>query len=237
MQYFPDDSDLGKSLEYYGEHRQRELDLLDRFVAAGMSVMEVDADVGAHALWLSRRIGPEGHLLVYEDDRMRRQVLDQNVKANGVANATLMPRRLRQSRRDAAASSIDCPDGDRQGLARLATERDETIDDLRLGRLDYLKLNRCDGAIDILEGAAETLWRLRPGLHFIVSGADELARLVARVRDFGYACWRFESPLFNSQNFNNRDKDIFSGRTAIALIALPEERAADVSLESCRKIA
>jgi hypothetical protein len=126
---------------------------------------------------------------------------------------------------------------DRQELAGPVAERDETIDDLRLERLDYLKLNRGDGVIDILDGAAETLWRLRPRLHFTISDADELARLAARVRDFGFACWHFEAPLFNSQNFNNRDNDVFSGRTASALFALPEECAADVSLESCRKVA
>jgi hypothetical protein len=42
--------------------------------------------------------------------------------------------------------------------------------------------------------------------------------------------------LFNPQNFNRRDADIFSGRSAIALLAIPEEIDVDVALHGCVEI-
>ena len=237
MQYFPDDGDVGRAVEYYGEHRCCELEFLERFVAPAMTVLEVDAGIGAHALWLSRRVGPDGHLFLYEADRMHRQVLEQNLKSNRVTNATLMRRRLRGSSGGDPETAATSASGDRFGSNAPAAEPDETIDQLRLERLDLLKINQGGAVPDVLEGAGDTLWRLRPRLHVRAGGDEELGRLAARVRDFGYGCWRSETALFNPRNFNRRDADVFSGRTAIALIALPEERVVEIALDGCSRIA
>jgi hypothetical protein len=68
------------------------------------------------------RLGSDGHLLLYEPDVRQRQVLKQNLSANDVTNATVMRRPLD----DGTAAGLNEP---------------ETIDDLRLGRLDLLKIN------------------------------------------------------------------------------------------------
>jgi len=56
------------------------------------------------------------------------------------------------------------------------------------------------------------------------------------VREFGYRYWRVETPLFNVQNFNRRDKDIFGGRTVLALLAVPEENDIDVMFDGCSEM-
>jgi hypothetical protein len=45
-----------------------------------------------------------------------------------------------------------------------------------------------------------------------------------------------ETPLFNAQNFNRRDEDIFGGRTELALLAIPEETNVDVSVDGCSEL-
>ena len=40
---------------------------------------------------------------------------------------------------------------------------------------------------------------------------------------FGYRCWRIRTPLFNSDNFNRRRENVFGDRSALALLAIPEE--------------
>jgi hypothetical protein len=50
-----------------------------------------------------------------------------------------------------------------------------------------------------------------------------LVRLGARVRELGYRTWRMDTPMFPPSNFNRREDDIFGGRSALALVALPEE--------------
>jgi hypothetical protein len=42
-----------------------------------------------------------------------------------------------------------------------------------------------------------------------------------------------ETALFNAENFNRREADIFSGRTALALLAIPEEIDVDIALDDC----
>jgi hypothetical protein len=42
-----------------------------------------------------------------------------------------------------------------------------------------------------------------------------------------------DTALFNPANFNRRETDIFSGRTALALLAIPEEIDVDITLDEC----
>jgi hypothetical protein len=215
LQYFPA-SDEGRSLAFYGEWRQLELDVLTRFVASGMTVLDVASGIGCVALWLSRQLGSEGHLFLYENDRIRRQVLEQNLKTNRAGNVTLIRRPLGRVNDD---------------------ESGDTIDDLQLERLDWLKIADGKCALDVLEGAADTLWRLRPRLALDVSGAEDTAAVVQRARDFGYGCWRIETPLYNPANFNRRDRDLFENRKAAVVIALPEELGSEAGLAGFQRLA
>jgi hypothetical protein len=53
------------------------------------------------------------------------------------------------------------------------------------------------------------------------------------VKQFGYRCWRVDTPLFSPDNFNRRDDHIFDGLSAVALLALPEEKALEPSFVRC----
>jgi precorrin-6B methylase 2 len=215
LQYFPA-SDEGRSLAFYGEWRQLELDVLIRFVASGMTVLDVASGIGSVALCLSRQLGSEGHLFLYENDRVRRQVLEQNVKTNRASNVTLIRHRLQRANDD---------------------ESGDTIDDLQLEQLDWLKIGDAKCAFDVLEGAEDTLWRLRPRLALDVSAAEDPAAVVQRVRDFGYGCWRIETPLYNPANFNRREWDLFGNRTAALAIAFPEELGFEPGLDGFQRLA
>jgi FkbM family methyltransferase len=226
--------ETGAALEYYGEYRQSELEVLTALLAPAMVMLQVDAGVGVDTLPLARWLGPEGHVFVYENDRMRRQVLAQNLKANRLANVTLMRRRLRTRHGDGEGKPHHSVD--RFNVAGNNAERDDSIDELRLERLDWVKIDEGGNASDVLKGANDTLWRLRPRLHVHAASEDELARLASQASEFGYACWRSEMPLFNPRNFNHRDVDLFEGRMALALIALPEEIGLEIQLPGCRRV-
>jgi len=209
VQHFPDRSEASESIAVYGEYLQPLLDALAPLVKPGMTVIEVGAGAGLHALWLSRALGSDGHLLLYEPAGRQRQVLKQNLSANDVTNATVMRRSLNG---EAAASPADL----------------ETIDDLRLARLDWLKINGAADAATVLQGATHTLWRARPALCVTLDDATAMKLLIAQVKGFGYACWSCKAPLFNAANFNLRDEDVFAGRMSLSLLALPEERGAAI---------
>ena len=220
LQYLPDEPIVGDAIGWYGEHLQRQLDLLARIVRPGSTVMEVGAGVGAHAVFLGRLLGEAGHLFVYESRPVQQRILRQNLAANGVSNVTVMRRTLGSR-------------GEEEGIA--CGTATETLDELQLERLDWLKVASGD-ALDVLAGASETLWRLRPLLFLAAADEQALREITERAREFSYRCWRMETALFNPQNFNRRETDIFGGAKALALLAIPEEIDVDIALDECIEI-
>jgi precorrin-6B methylase 2 len=214
LQYLPDEALIGDSLGWYGEYLQPQLDLLARLIRPGATVLEVGAGVGEHTLFLAATLGEAGHLFLYESRPVVKRILQQNLGANRVTNITLMRRTL--------------------GATGEAADRGaETLDELQLERLDWLKINGSVSALDVLAGGADTLWRLRPLLFLAAADEPALGALASRVKEFSYRCWRMETALFNVQNFNRRYADIFAGRSALALLAIPEEIDVDVALDGC----
>ena len=175
------------------------------------------AGIGVHAVYLAQRLGPEGHLLVSEARPVSRRMLGQNLAANRVGNVTVLRRMV--------------------GRPRDPTEVAETVDGLQLEQLNLLKVGEDVDGLAVLAGAEETLWRLRPLLFAAAKDEPELQALAGCARTFGYRCCRMAVPLFNPDNFNRRDDDIFDGRVALALVAIPEELDVDVALDHCVEIA
>ncbi|CAG0982522.1 hypothetical protein BURK1_01822 [Burkholderiales bacterium] len=199
------DATASLSLEHYGEWLPAMLDAAARLARPGAVVVEAGAGIGAHTIPLARQVGADGLVLAFEANALRHRLLALNLGFDRLVQATPMPR---------------IPTG--PDAAGRAADR-ETIDDLQLDRLDGLKANDGADAAAIVEGAQETLWRCRPWMMLAADDDESLARLAARVREFGYRTWRMETPYFPPSNFNRRGDDIFGGRTALALIALPEE--------------
>jgi precorrin-6B methylase 2 len=220
LQYLPDEPIVGDALGWYGEYLQSQLDLLARIVRPGSTVMEVGAGVGAHAVFLGKVLGEAGHLFLYEARPVLQRIMRQNLAANGVSNMTVMRRALGSQ-------------GEGEGPSMPTTE---TLDDLQLERLDWLKVDANVAALDVLTGASATLWRLRPLLFLAAADEQTLRELVERAREFGYRCWRMETALFNPANFNRREADIFGGAKALALLAIPEEIDVDIALDHCTEI-
>ena len=220
VQYLPDEALVGASIAWYGEYLQPQLDLLARLIRPEATILEAGAGVGMHALFLGAAIGPSGHLFLYEPRPVVQRILRQNLGANKIGNVTVMRRALGRSEADTDAA---------------AAPSDESVDELRLERLDWLKVDDTSG-VAVLEGAADTLWRLRPGLFIAAADETMLDTLAELVKRFSYRCWRLETALFNPANFNRRDTDIFAGGKALALLALPEEIDTSVALDQCVEI-
>jgi hypothetical protein len=212
LQYLPDEAEVGDCIGWYGEYLQGQVALLVARIHPGSVMIEAGAGIGAHSLLLAAALGPAGHLVLYEPRPQQRRLLRQNLAANRVANCTLMRGALGSAADDDAAAT-------------------DTLDDLQLERLDWLKVSRAARAAAVLDGGAATLWRLRPRMLLDAPDHSSLVALAARARDFGYRCWRIATPLFGARNYNRRGDDLFGGRVALALLAIPEESAGDVALD------
>jgi hypothetical protein len=194
--------------------------------------MEVATGVGIHSLCLAKAVGEAGHLFLYESRPIIRKILEHNLAANRVANVTVMRRALRGPR--GLALSADITSSEVADSARSTRIPDsETLDELQLERLDWLKINDGILALEVLKGATDTVWRLRPCLFIAAADQTAMSELAGRVKELSYRCWRAETSIFNPENFNRRESDIFAGRTDLALLAIPEEIEIDIALPGC----
>jgi hypothetical protein len=197
FQLLPDLDDEARALEYYGEHLQGQVDLVGSLLPADARVLEVGSGVGGRAIPLARRVAPDGHLWLFEPRAHVRSMLVNNLQANRVANlATLL----------------------RRGLG------EQSLDDLRLERLDMAWIADPAATPWLFDGGAETLWRLRPPLLLAGDSESTLDTMAARAREFGYRCWRAPARLFDRRNFNRGEDDRLGGAQSLALLAIPEER-------------
>ena len=234
MQYFPDADTAARSIEWYGEYLQPQLDCIARFVRPGAHIVEAGSGIGEHALALAKIAGAEGHLFLYEARPVVQRVLRQNLQVNRIAQrVTVMRRDLAGPQ---AGTRTEADAGSTNTEPRLlpnAGHPAETLDELQLERLDLLKIRPASVAGEIFDGASETLWRLRPVLFIAAVDSIAVTNLAARVKAFGYRCWRMETPLFSPDNFNRRDNDIFDADATLALLAIPEEGNIAIALDGC----
>ena len=203
VEYFSDDGAMGASVGWYGEWQQQQLELLVQLIRPGSTVLEVGAGVGLHALFLSRAMGESAHLLVAEARPDHLRALRQNLGANRVVQVTI----------------LRPPIG--------------SVDALHLDRLDWLKISDAGSPNTVLEGALETMWRLRPAIFVSIVVPESIDDILRRLQGCSYRCWRYEASLFNPDNFNQRTNDIFDGRVSIALLAYPEESEVRLTLDGC----
>ena len=233
----PDDDGEGTSAIWYGEWRQQQLDLLAGLIRPSATIVEVGAGVGVHAAFLAGAAGKEGHLFACEPRPGHHRMLRQNMAANRITNVTYLRSPLnargfdstahrRSSETDATATPADNQEPEAI-----------TLDSLALDTLDWLKIADHIDAAGVLDGAVETLWRLRPSVFISLPDAHRQREISDGLQGYGYRCWRDDVPLFNPANFNHRTDDIFGGRRAVTLVAVPEERNVGRALDRCIEVA
>ena len=206
LEYLVDREPVASGLRWYGGYLQPQIDLCTSLLAPGEIAAEVAAGCGEHALGLSLALGSGGELFLFERDEALAAMLKNNLQANNVQNATLIRRPLA----GLSSGSDSSAPGD-------------TLDDLQLDRLHLLKINDPSLVDPVLSGAAETIWRARPRIVAAIDDLPASSPLVQRLQGFGYRTWRVDTELFNPANFNRRTEDIYEGRVASALVAIPEE--------------
>ena len=80
--YNTNDTYVGRAIEKYGEYGGQEARFLEKLCSAGDIVIEVGANIGAHTVVLAGRVGPSGHVLAFEPQRLAFQTLCANVALN-----------------------------------------------------------------------------------------------------------------------------------------------------------
>jgi hypothetical protein len=215
LQYDPDERDIGAVLESDGEWLEARCALMVTLAKPGDTVVVAHPGVGAHALPLARRLGSDGHLIAFEPRVPLRHILVHNLAAHAIGNATVLARHLGRTSGDRPGSDTDA------------------VDDLQLASIHGIVSGESGASRAIVDGADATLWNARPWVVLAVE--DDGPAVASAVESHGYRCWRLETPMRSPANFNRRVVDPSDRRVAVALVAIPEERATTIVVDGCRE--
>ncbi|MBX9677301.1 MAG: FkbM family methyltransferase [Gemmataceae bacterium] len=226
---------VGQSLHHYGEFSQGEVNVFDQIVQEGDVVVEAGAHMGAHSLFLAKKVGPRGLLLAFEPQRLQFQLLCANMALNSIIGAI-----CQQAALGAERGSLIVPVADPTRVANfggLKIEGHESGDPVPLLQLDSFPLQRCkllkvdvEGMEkQVLEGAKGIIQRHWPALYVENDRRDKSEALIRFIDALGYDMYWHRPPLFNPENFANNPVNIFADLVSANLLCLPKHAAQNMT--------
>lgn len=233
MLYPRHDMYVGRSLELYGEYSEGEVALFSRFLRPGDVVVEAGANIGAHTVFLSRRVGPSGRVIALEPQRFIHQILCANVALNERINVHAFHAAGGETGGMIHIPVLDFTKTQNVGGVSAGGETGEPvivmpIDDLRLSRCRLLKADVEGMEIPVLKGAARTIQRHRPVLYVENDRKEHSSALIALILSMGYRLWWHLPSLYNPANFDGRTENVFGPIISVNLFCVPREMASRI---------
>jgi FkbM family methyltransferase len=224
--YASTDELVGFSLDTYGEFSEFEVSLMfKKSFGEGDVVLDVGAQQGGLTVPMANIVGPSGKVIAIEPGVLNASILRKNIAANGLTNVEVV---------EAAASdrhgTIDVtfdwgenyPKVGRGTKDDLQVQR-MMIDDLKLERLKFMKVDVDGHEIEVIRGARETIRRCQPFVYIENEHLDKSRALIAELVDLGYRMYWFRPPLYNPDNYFKVERNVFPQIVSIMMICVPEE--------------
>lgn len=226
------DSVISRSLSLYGEWAQNEIDMLVNFIQTGFVVVDAGAFIGTHARAFSAMVGESGRVFAFEPRQNIAEVLDQNARLAPVNNITVIRGAL-----GAAEDRLSVPILHLEGshnfgasaLAALDDDGDDTketvtvrpLDDYRLDRLDFLKIDVEGMELAVLEGGRETIRRCQPVIFAESNSLAASAPIFEWCAQEEYRIFGVLSSAYNQGNFSGNQVNIFGSSLEAGLLLIP----------------
>ena len=241
MLFLRGDRYIGRSLKLYGEFSEIEGQLFSRLIRPGQAVIEAGANIGAHTIHLARLVGPNGMVLAYEPQRVIFQLLCHNLAMNRLRNVQARLAAVGRRAGSRKVPALDYSAENNFGGASLQNgaggERVQVIplDSVRLSSLRLLKIDVEGMEVEVLSGARRLIARHRPLLYVENDRQENSRRLMGLIEKFGYDMWWHLPPLFNSNNYFKKRKNVFGRTASINLLCVPKE-APEMVVKGLRKV-
>jgi FkbM family methyltransferase len=149
----------------HGQHIEK---TFRRFFGEGDFVVDVGAFIGDHTVPYAQIVGPRGKVIAFEPNPAARECLLHNVQCYPWVE-------VRQAGLSDRSGMFYLTTNENAGASHLSPTRDPelqtqnavfvwALDDAKLPRLDFLKIDVEGSEVDVLEGAKETIQRCRPAM-------------------------------------------------------------------------
>jgi len=212
MLHHENDAVIGRSLAYYGEYFESEVEVFRHYLKPGDVAIDAGANVGSHTLAMARMVGAGGKVIAFEPQRVVFQTLCANMALNDITWTDCHWMALTADDGDVFIPEIDLGvaanhggvavshDGGGRRVAGRALDCVFEDSRLRLVKADVEGME-----LAVLLGGAETLRRCRPVLYLENDRLEHSATLLSVLRSMGYGCHWHLPRFHNPDNFNGRE--------------------------------
>lgn len=232
MMYRPNDKYIGRSLDYYGEFSQGEVDLFKRVITKEMVVVDVGANIGAHTIVFSKLARG---VVAFEPMRANFQMLSGNVALNDLRNvftyqvalddgqSSVMPvpiLDLDAEENNFGSTQLDVPP--REG-SRYEPVPCNTLDAL-VNVAHFIKIDVERMEEKVIRGGLDLIQRCRPLLYVEDDQEDCHPSLAKLLLDLDYIPVWHMPMLSRINNHFKKNDDIFPGLASFNLFCVPKEK-------------
>lgn len=227
MLYNINDMYVGRSLDLYGEYSEHEVAMFRQILRPGMVTCDIGANVGCHTVFMAKVVGPKGVVVAFEPQRIVFQTLCANLALNALENV-----RTYHAAAGAKPGEIIVPairydnEGNFGGVALGNAKRGEmvpvmTLDALPFGNCHFIKIDVEGMENAVLEGAQETIEKLKPVLYVENNRQEHSKELIQRLFSMDYRLYWHRPPLFNPKNFFESADNVFGRIISRNMLCLP----------------
>lgn len=141
------DQYIGRALHEYAEFSQLEVDIFEKIVAPGKTVVDAGANIGPHTVYFCKAVGPRGRVHAFEPQRVVFQALCANLALNSIQHGFAHHAALGDS---PGSITVDTPDYAMEsnfgGMSLGGWTQGEqvppvTIDSLELAACHFMKID------------------------------------------------------------------------------------------------
>ena len=215
MLYNINDLYIGGSFEQYGEFSEGEVEVFRQIARPGDIIIDVGANIGAHAVFFAKAVGREGIVYAFEPQRIVFQALCANMALNDITNAYCFQKAVGEQPGSIIVPNLD-PEA-RQNFGGLAlgehmqgeTVEMITVDSLNLPQCRLVKVDVEGMELGVLKGAWRTIERYRPLVYVENDRPGRSEALTQFIHDLGYVMYWHRPPLYNAENYYQNPVNIF----------------------------
>lgn len=168
---------MGNAIYWRGAHDWAPIFVLEKFLKIGDTFIDVGANQGEYSLWAARKVGATGKIIAFEPMQQLFDQLVENIRLNESFQKSIWPVKLGLSDKKGEVILYASDDSNEGTNTIYTTDKfnielgkiqldtlDEQLDELKIIKVNFLKIDVEGAELQVLNGAINTLKNHRPVL-------------------------------------------------------------------------
>ena len=221
------DKYIGKSFIHYGEFSRMEMNLLKKYTKKDKLFLDIGANIGSHTVALA----PFSHTTVaFEAQRHQFQMLNANIAINSLWNVYTHNVIVSSELGSMSIPVLDPEKNNSFGSFHIREGKGDstpivTIDKFSFWNVGLIKIDVEGMEPDVMKGALLTIVLHKPVLYIEADRIVSKTRIISMLEDLNYEYEEHNVPIFDPDNYNKNEEDMFNGEYSLNLLCIPKNLA------------